>query len=182
MSKHKNYNDNELIYLFLKWHSEEALTILLKKYENLILVKLKKFDVDKSDYSDYIQDLNMLIYKALYTFDENNEKSLCRYLELIIERRLLRVLKYKYRQSQAVLLLDNDVAFSKKEDVLQEMVYEARLRQINEAKLDSLKKAILNEVLLEGNSIKEFSEKHDVSIKDVYNHIYMLRCKLKDKP
>ena len=42
------------------------------------------------------------------------------------------------------------------------MLYEARLKEIQETKLDSLKRAILNEVLLEGNSIKEFSEKHKI--------------------
>ena len=124
----------------------------------------------------------MVIYKAIINFDENMGKSLCRYLELIIERRLLRLLKYKYRESKSIILLEDTLQFSKKEDVLQEMIYEAKLKEINETKLDDLKKSILNEILLEGNSIKDFSEKHCVTIKEVYNHIYLLRCKLKDKP
>ena len=179
--KYKNYNDYELLYL-LKWHSEEALSILLKKYESLIKVKLKKFNVDKMKYNDYLQEIYMVVYKGISNFDEENGKSLCRYLELLIERRLLRLLKYEYRNNNTFVLLEDVIQFPKHEDTLQEMVYEKRLREINETKLDDFKKAILNEVLLEGNSIKEFSHNHNTTVKEVYNHIYLLRCKLKGKP
>lgn len=156
--------------------------ILLKKYESLIRVKLKKFDVNRNDYSDYLQDLALVIYKAIINFDEASGKSLCRYLELIIERRLLRVLKYKYRESNTIFIADDVQQFSHKEDVLQEMVYEERLKEINRVKLDDFKRAILNEVFIDGDSIKDFSKKYNTSSKEVYNHIYMLRCKLKEKP
>ena len=58
---------------------------------------------------------------------------------------------------------------------------EARLKEVKEIKLDNIKSSILNQVFIQGVSVKEYAQKHNMSVKDVYNHIYLLRCKVKDK-
>ena len=66
-------------------------------------------------------------------------------------------------------------------EILDEMIYEARLKEVKEIKLDNIKSSILNQVFIQGVSVKEYAQKHNMSVKDVYNHIYLLRCKVKDK-
>ena len=55
MKKYKKYNDYELLYL-LDWHSEEALYILMEKYDNLINAKLLKFNICSNAYYNYLKN------------------------------------------------------------------------------------------------------------------------------
>ena len=180
MNNYQKYNDYELIYL-LSWHSEEALHILLKKYDNLILSRLQRYNVLKYHYTDYIQELRMVVLQGIKKYDENMGKSLCRFLELLIDRRIIRLLQIDTRSS-SVMKLNEEVTSSKYNvTVLDTMVLEAQLKEIVDVNLDEVKKDILHKVLLEGMSIKEYSKMYNISTKDVYNHIYLLRVKLKGK-
>lgn len=176
---YKKYNDYELLYL-LKWHSEEALDILLKKYENLIRTKLYKFNILDYHYEDYFQELQLSVAVAIKKYSDVYGKSLCRFIELVIERRILRLLELDRHENKKVYFLEENFP-SKKEDILDTMIYEKRIQEIKETKLDELKKNILNDVLLGEVGIKEFAQLNNLAVKDVYNHIYLLRCKLKDK-
>lgn len=180
MKKYKKYNDYELLYL-LNWHSEEALYILLDKYDNLIRIKLAKFNVSDSHYADYLQELRMTVLTGIKKYDERYGKSLCRFLELIIERRIARLMYDDSRSVLAVCVLEDTIVGEKRPEVLEEMIYETRIREIKEIKFDDIKKSIFNQVLLKGISIKEYSKLYDISTKEVYNHLYSLRAKVKGK-
>ena len=180
MNSFKKYNDYELIYL-LSWHSEEALHILIKKYDNLIIARLKKFNVMKYHYNDYIQELRMSVLEGIKKYDENIGKSLCRFLELIIDRRIIRLLRNDTRTVPVVKLNEEVTSAKYNVTILDKMVYESRIEELSSFGLDEIKIDILHKVLLEGMSIKEYALKNNLLIKDVYNHIYLLRVKLKDK-
>ena len=64
---------------------------------------------------------------------------------------------------------------------LEKMIYEERLDEINQIELDDLKREILQKVIIEGESVKTFALEHNICVKDVYNHVYMLRLKLRSK-
>ena len=176
---YKKYNDYELLYL-LYWHSEEALEILFKKYEALIRTKLYKFNILSYHYEDYFQELQLSLAIAIKKYSEAYGKSLCRFIELIIERRIMRLLEIDCKDVRSICFLEEELP-SKKEDILETMIYEKRIQEIKEVKLDNLKKNILTDVLLGDTSVKEFAAANNMTVKDVYNHIYLLRCKLKEK-
>ena len=164
----------------ISWHSDEALHILLKKYETLIKTKLSKFHILSYHYDDFFQELQLTVLIAIRKYTEVYGKSLCRFIELLVERRIMRLLQNECKNVRSICILEEEFPY-KKEDILETMIYERKIAEIKEAKLDELKRSILNDVLLGDVEIKEFAEANNITVKDVYNHIYLLRCKLKDK-
>ena len=92
----------------------------------------------------------------------------------------MRLLQNECKNVRGISILEEELPY-KKEDILETMIYERKIAEIKETKLDELKRSILNDVLLWDVDIKEFAEANNITVKDVYNHIYLLRCKLKDK-
>ena len=179
MIQYNKYNDYELLYL-LSWHSEEALNILLKKYEVLIFVKLSKFNVLKYHYPDYVQELKFTVFKAIRAYSECYGKTLCRFLELVIDRKIMRLLSNDTQGVKTVKLMDSnipefDVGIENK------MIYEQRIYQIKNVELDAFKKDLFDKIILEGESVQDYAKRNGVSAKEIYNHVYLLRLKLKEK-
>lgn len=174
----KKINDNELLYL-ISWNSEEALKIIMEKYEVLIKIKLVKFNISRKEFSDFEQELKMEVYKAIKTYDENYGKSFCRFVELVIERKILRLIHNSKKSVYSSLGLDESIYCKNSNTILDTMIYEERINDILNMELDNTKKSILCEVIIEGKPIKEYADKHNMPVKDIYNHIYLLRSKIK---
>ena len=115
------------------------------------------------------------VHIPIKKYDENQGKSLCRFLELIIDRRIIRLLQNDTKTVSTVTLNEEVTNPKYNDNVLDKMVYESQLKELIEVELDELKKDILHKVLIEGMTIKEYSHKYNIAIKDVYNHIYLLR-------
>ena len=164
----------------LSWHSEEALTILLNKYDILILKKLDKFNVLKYHYADYIQELRFSVYKAIRKYSESYGKTLCRYLELVIDRKIMRLLSNDTQSVKTVALMDSNIA-EYDIGIEKKMIYEQRIEEIKRIELDDFKRDLFEKIILEGESVKEYAKRTGVSIKEVYNHVYLLRLKFKEK-
>ena len=174
----KKFNDYELIYL-VRRHSEEALEFLFKKYEVLIDIKLHAFHVSQTQYNDFKQECFLSLDKAIRNFSEEFNKSFYRYVELIIDRKIMNLLRSEgYYLSHFVLAEDFDM-YPSKDDLEKNVSYVNMIEMIKKVKFIGIKEAIINEVFFNGMPIEEFSLKHDVDKKDVYNHIYLLRNKLK---
>ena len=176
---YKKYNDYELLYL-LQWHCEEALTILMKKYDNLIIIKLNKFKVLKFHFNDYVQELRMTVLHAINRYSEYYEKTLCRFIELLVDRKIIKLLNEDKLYSDGLVYIEDSLGYNG-EKILDEMIYEERIREINQVKLDDFKKDLLENVLIRGETIKHFSARYNVSTKEVYNQVYAVRLKLKNK-
>ena len=179
MFDYKKYNDYELLYL-LQWHSEEALKILLKKYDNLILIKLNKFRVLKFHYNDYIQELRMVVLQAINKYSDCYGKTLCRFIELLLDRKIIKLLSEDSNYNKGIVYVEDSIGYDG-ESILDSMIYEEKLKEIYETKLDDFKKSLLENVLIKGESIKEFSVRNNVSVKEVYNQVYAVRLKLRNK-
>ena len=147
----------------------------------MINAKLVKFNISYDNFNDYFQELRMTVLDAIRKYDDNYGKSLCRFLELIIERKVLRLLYRDLHKKRFVSLMEDTVIYKDNCEVLDEMIYESRLNEIKKMKLDSIKSNILEQVFVKGVSVKDYAEKYGMSVKDVYNHIYLLRCKVKDR-
>lgn len=180
MDRYKKYNDYELLYL-LSWHSDEALDILLDKYECLIITKLHKFHVAYYHFEDIKQECMLTLLKAFKTYDDRYGKTFMRYAELLIDRKIIKLLKEDVRYSEVIVLNEELDGPSTDMGVYETISYEKVLKDIKEVEVTGLKKLILNEIFINKMSIKEFSSKYNVNSKDVYNHIYILRSKLKQR-
>ena len=178
MSKLKNFNDYELLYLY-NLHSEEALRFLIEKYECLIEIKIRAFRVRKSNYDDLKQECLLALMDAIKKYDESFNKTFYRYAELFIERKIMNYLRQETKYSDNVFLYDNLDGLSEKKDLEEHICYQRVLEEIKKAKFNDIKGDILREIFFEGMPIKDFSLKHNLKTKEVYNHIYLLRMKLK---
>ena len=61
------------------------------------------------------------------------------------------------------------------------MIYEQRIYQIKNVELDAFKKDLFDKIILEGESVQDYAKRNGVSAKEIYNHVYLLRLKLKEK-
>lgn len=176
---YKKNNDYELLYL-INWHSEEALTLLLNKYSYLVNAKLVAFKIRRSHYEDFYQECMLILYKAIDIYNENYNKSFCRFVELLIERKIIKLLFIDSKNINT-LLIDNIVNLKDGNNIWQQIEYEKKLNTIKNFKDIESKKWLLNDYFVNELSIKEIMEKHDLSKKEIYNQLYLLRLKLKKK-
>ena len=178
MYKKEKFNDYELLYLYNR-HSEEALDILLSKYERLIDIKLYAFKIAKYHYEDLKQECLLSLIIAINKFDDSYNKTFYRYAELIIERKIMNFLRQETRYSRHVYLYENIEYRSETKDIVDEISYEKMIDSIRNVQLSGIKESILNEIFFNGKTIEDFSVEHNIDKKEVYNHIYLLRSKLK---
>jgi RNA polymerase sporulation-specific sigma factor len=179
LKKYKSYNDYELLYL-CSIHSEEALNILVNKYLNLIETKLIKYNISTNLRDDYRQESLMVLVEAIKIYDQSYSKSFCRFFELLLERRLLRLLKREKIYENIHILKEEFDSFGSLDNNLEKQgIYDKKIKEVQEIKFDEFKEKILKEIFIKGDSIKEFCKRYDVDGKYVYNHIYLIRSKLK---
>ena len=178
MYKFEKFNDYELLYLYGR-HSEEALQFLLLKYERLIEIKLRAFKIAKYHYEDLKQECLLSLIIAIKKFDDNYNKTFCRYAELIIERKIMNFLRQETRYSRYVSLCENLEYSSKSIDIIDKISYEKMIDNIRKIQLSGIKESILQEIFFEGKTIEDFSLQYNVDKKEIYNHIYLLRTKIK---
>ena len=174
------YNDYELLYL-CSWHSEEALQILMEKYGVLIRYKLVNFHIQKSQVDDFYQEGVMLLQYAIDNYNENKEASFFTYFELLLERRIMRLLSNNSRAFNSVFLADpNEFDYPDPIDFEAKFYYGEIIKSVKKLKLNELKKQIFNEIFLEQKKVSDFAIEHKLDCKDVYNQVYLLRKKLRE--
>lgn len=85
------YNDYELVYL-AKEKDDDALKILINKYDSLLISKTKKYlpYINKYglDYEDVFQETLIIFYNSILTFNQNNNSCFNTFTNLCIERKL----------------------------------------------------------------------------------------------
>lgn len=116
---------------------------------------------------------------AINSFSDTYNKTFYRYAELIIDRKIMNLLRSEYYYSKHLVFLEDFNDFNSDVDVEKNSIYKKTIDEITKIKMIGIKEDILKEVLFEGISIKDFSLKHNIGRKDVYNHLYLIREKLK---
>lgn len=88
------YNDYELLYL-ASLNDEDAINLILKKYSMLVYKYISSFGISVSDYDDYLQEGRLVILKAISIFDIKSNKSFTKFVDLLIYRRFIDLIRKK---------------------------------------------------------------------------------------
>ncbi len=168
------YNDNELIYL-IRNGNEEALNIMITKYEPLIKSKIKKFNVESSSYDDYLQEGRLALLKAVERYNTESPKTFNRYFDIILQNRFISLYRIHKHELQMVMFETLDVIdYRNQEESL-------TLELIENTPLSKTEKNIIDMRVAKEMSIKEIAETLNLTEKQVYNALARARQKIKVK-
>ena len=109
----RGYNDYELLYL-INTGSDEALEIMLKKYEKLIYSMIHKFHVFNSNFDDAVQEARMSLLKSIRKYSEFENKTFTKFFELILERKLIDLYHIEIKNKKIedhLLTFDTDMVY-----------------------------------------------------------------------
>jgi len=180
-------NDYELLYL-LKEEPEEILDILYKKYNSILLSKIKKYDKWNINSDDYLNIARLSLYEAAENYIDNNK--FITYLNTCLDRSLQNYKKTLNRNknkllNEAVSLEDDQIDLGLS---LNDERYNPERLLFEENNYQNLKEKILSKLswkeeviflLKEQNyTNKEISEITDNSLRTVYNIINRIKNKV----
>ena len=151
------------------------------KYEIFIISKIKKFNVPHHLLEDYLQECKTEVYISIKKYNPMYGKTLCRYLEMIVERKIIRMLQKDDLYKNRTIKIEEFDLFKSRENVEEKAIYEREILRIKNEQIPVEKQNVLQEIIFEGATIKEYSEKHNLTRKDVYNELYGLRVLLRKK-
>lgn len=90
---YKSINDYELVYRIRENNDDDAIEMMIKKYEPIICSYAKKYIKFASqhgvEFDDLIQEGRMAVVKAVYKYDSDKASIFYTYVSLCIERRLI---------------------------------------------------------------------------------------------
>lgn len=106
MSKYKNENDNELLYLVSE-NNEDAKQIFFDKYDNMIRIKAlkyKSFTESKGfDYNDLLQEGRLGLTQAMNDYKEQKNVKFQTFANLCIDRQIASFLRNIARDKHKIL-------------------------------------------------------------------------------
>lgn len=167
----KNYNDYELLYL-ISLGSEEALNVMFTKYKNLIITRIIKFNIIARMRDDYFQEGLIALNKAIHAFRDDKKMSFTNFFDLVLQRHYCNLLRKNYQYHYNNLLTSE----------VDPLIVEENNQLENDEVISSLsdfEKLIWNMRFKEAHSIKEISEKLDISLTQVYSAIARIKQKIK---
>ena len=196
-SKYQDLTDEEIISE-IKNGDEEALTYILKKYQNLVNAKVSKYFIIGAEKDDTIQEWMIGLFKAIKSFDPEKQNSFKSFANICIERQLITAIKTSNRQKHIPLnsyLSLNTSAYDNNEDDSVELIdtfnskttedpLETIMKQeqyievenaVNKS-LSKFEKQVLNR-FLNGESYGKIAERLDAPVKSVDNAIQRIRKK-----
>lgn len=187
--------DEELITL-AKAGDKDALECLLKKYKDLVDMKVSKYFIIGAEREDIVQEGMIGLYKAVKNFNEKKENSFKSFANLCIERQLITAIKTSNRQKHIPLnssislnsnaydnegdaelmeMLDTNTAEDPLDTITKKEYYKTIEKKI-ETSLSDFEKQVLNRYAM-GESYIKIAEKLDAPIKSVDNAIQRIRKK-----
>lgn len=163
-------NDYEIIYLIKDHFHEDAFAFMLKKYEKFIWKNIHLLYLDEDNKHDFYQESIIMLYKAIQTFNERYNKTFTRYFELILKRRL-----YALKKEINSYVLKEPTFFYQLESP-------STYKEETYIHFDDVRKQKVYELYFDSHrSIKYISETLQLSKKQVYNTIYLIKQKIKEE-
>lgn len=195
---YSNIKDEDLIRK-IKSGDNNALDYLLKKYQEVVNMKVSRYFIIGAEKEDIIQEGLIGLYKAIKSFDPEKQNSFKSFANLCIERQLITAIKSSNRQKHMPLnsyLSLNMTAYNNEDDgndtevvdVLDTNVIEDPLDTITkkeymntvgnviDSSLSDFEKKVLNRYV-QGESYVKIAEKLDMPVKSVDNAIQRIRKK-----
>ncbi|MDD4212425.1 MAG: sigma-70 family RNA polymerase sigma factor [Bacilli bacterium] len=164
------YNDSELLYLMYE-EDNIALGILFEKYTNLIKKRLHDFRIHAKNYEDFFQEGLMMLYKAFYTYNPMVGKSFNKYFDMILQRKIIAILRHEKHYYYDVALVSDAYFFMREEEV--------RYEETLSLSLTTEEQRVFDLKYTEGKRAKVIAEILHMEIKKVYNVLYAIKQKLK---
>jgi RNA polymerase sporulation-specific sigma factor len=162
-------NDYELIYLFQTYQDDLAFEFLVLKYRRFIWKIIHTLYLQDKEVDDFYQESILMLYKAAQTFREKYQKSFTKYFELILRRQL-----YYLKKKIPNVLLSEESFFK---DFQAPIIIEEE-----PIKLDHPMEQKIFEMYYEKRmSVKMISNQEQLTAKQVYNLIYRVKKKIKEK-
>ena len=196
-SKYDNMEDSQIIML-INQGDEYALNYLLKKYQELVNMKINKYFMIGAEKEDIAQEGMIGLYKAIQSYNPEKQNSFKSFANICIERQLITAIKTSNRQKHMPLnsylslntsAYDNndedsveliDTFNSKQsEDPLEMMMQKEHFEEVENAvnkSLSQFEKQVLNK-FMKGKSYVRIAEELDSPVKSVDNAIQRIRKK-----
>lgn len=157
-------NDYELLYLIRSENDHVALKFMFQKYKKFIWKQVHYINRRPIEQDDLFQEGQMMLLKAIDTFDESRSKTFMRYFELIMRRHLQKV-----NQKIPALILHENLNFC-------DNYYVLPVNEETEVVLISdLQREIFEDYFVNRMRINDIVKKRGYSRKKVYNTIYRIR-------
>jgi RNA polymerase sporulation-specific sigma factor len=193
---YSNIKDEDLIRK-IKSGDNNALDYLLKKYQEVVNMKVSRYFIIGAEKEDIIQEGLIGLYKAIKSFDPEKQNSFKSFANLCIERQLITAIKSSNRQKHMPLnsyLSLNMSAYDDYDDdtsiydifdaniiedpldTITKKEYYKSVENIIEKSLSTFEKNVLNE-LVNGSSYTAIAQKLDSPVKSVDNAIQRIRKK-----
>ena len=183
---YSNIKDEDLIRK-IKSGDNNALDYLLKKYQEVVNMKVSRYFIIGAEKEDIIQEGLIGLYKAIKSFDPEKQNSFKSFANLCIERQLITAIKSSNRQKHMPLnsyLSLNMSAYDDYDDdtsiydifdaniiedpldTITKKEYYKSVENIIEKSLSTFEKNVLNE-LVNGSSYTAIAQKLDSPVKSV---------------
>ena len=198
MSKYKDENDYELLYLVSE-NNEDAKDIFFKKYDNIIKMKASKytsFVLSKGfDFNDLLQEGRLGLSQAIKDFQEQKNVQFYTFANLCINRQIATFLRNIARDKHKILnesisldtstntigrplteLILDDKNIDPEESFI-EMEEKTELYNKIEKKLSSMENDVFN-LRTQGFTYKEISQLLNITEKSVDGAIVRIKSKI----
>jgi RNA polymerase sporulation-specific sigma factor len=168
-------NDYELLYLIGE-RNEDALALMVEKYQPLIVSKCYHFKIRPSERDDFVQEGNLMLLHALKIFDPSYQKSFTRFFELILTRKFMNLMTPSHKQ---MIYFSEELFESMRvEESVTWHLKDAHLAIAKDA-LTPLEYQIFVDHYQQALPISQIATSQMVSVKKVYNTLYQIKNKLK---
>ena len=195
LSSLKDKTDEELTEI-AKNGDKEALEFLLKKYKELVDMKVGRFFIIGAEREDIVQEGMIGLYKAIKSFNSEKENSFKSFANMCIERQLITAIKTSNRQkhiplnssislnanayddnsdSELLEKLDIQVLEDPLDTITKKEYYKSIENKIDES-LSDFEKQVLKRYA-QGESYVSIAEKLSAPVKSVDNAIQRIRKK-----
>ena len=190
MTNYNEYNDYELVFLAQEGN-EDAINIIYKKYKPIIVKKSKlaiySTKNSGSEINDVMQEAYLGLEEAIKNFSQNDEATFYTFANLCIDRKISNYIRKMANKknillNEAIFIDENMENYLKdttdiENNLIRKVMKEEIINKIYD-KFTTLEKDVYN-LLVDGYSLAEISNKIEKDIKSIYNTIDRIKQKVK---
>jgi RNA polymerase sporulation-specific sigma factor len=194
--KYISYTDKDLITL-IKEGDQEATEYLVKRYYPLVIKSTRTMFLIGADDEDLTQEGLIGLFKAIQSYDSNNDASFFTFAQLCIKRQIYSAVKASNREKHSPLngyisfyssTNDNEVQLienleadnnTNPEIVILNQETTERINELLSSHLSKMEQMVLP-LYLEGMSYKDIAQKLGKSTKSIDNAVSRIRDKVKN--
>ena len=176
-------NDYELVYL-VKEENEDALEILIKKYQPLLYKEASQYVSNKIEYEDLIQEGMIGLITAINGYNERKNVLFSTYAYLCIDKRIKNYIKKMNNKNNKMynnsLSLDNNIECIDKKEPINELIEQEFFDSIIKFKNNlNFIESIVFDLKINGYSYNQISSILEIPEKKVDNILFKIRKNLK---